>query len=104
MKSMFRRGVAAGMLAALTVSIGLHAQEFRLFDRNVQVHGFGSQGFVYTNDNNWLSMNTSAGSFAMTDGAVNASSQITDRFRVGAQLYDRNVGHMGKWHPELDWA
>lgn len=28
----------------------LQAQEFRLFDRNVQVHGFASQGFVHTDE------------------------------------------------------
>jgi hypothetical protein len=83
----------------------LHAQEFKLFDRTVQVHGFASQGFVHTDNNNWLTMETSDfGSGEFTDFAVNASTQLTDRFRVGAQLYDRNLGGLGKWYPELDWA
>jgi hypothetical protein len=59
---------------------------------------------VRTNDNNWLTMNTSNGSFAMTDGGVNVSSQLTDKFRVGAQVNDRNLGQLGQWHPQLDWA
>jgi hypothetical protein len=80
------------------------AQEFKLFDHTVQVHGFVSQGFVYTNDNNWLTMNTSDGSAAMTDFALNMSSQVTDKLRVGAQGYDRNLGQLGQYHPSLDWA
>ena len=51
-----------------------------------QVHSFASQGFAYSNDNNYLTMDTSKGSFAMTDGGVNISTQVTDKFRVGAQV------------------
>src|SRR3984957_5963386 len=67
--------------------ITLQAQEFKLLDRTVQIHGFASQGFVYTNDNNWLTMNTSQGSAAFTDFGLNMSSQVTDKFRIGAQGY-----------------
>ncbi len=80
------------------------AQEFKVANRRVQVHGFFSQGFVYTDRNNWLTMNTSQGSGAMTDMGLNMSSQLTDKFRVGAQVYDRNLGQLGQWHPSLDWA
>jgi len=84
--------------------ITLQAQEFKLLDRTVQVHGFVSQGFIYTNDNNWLTMNTSQGSAAFTDFGLNMSSQLTDKLRVGAQGYDRNLGQLGQYHPSLDWA
>jgi hypothetical protein len=49
-------------------------------------------------------MNTTGGSGAMTEMGLNVSSQITDKFRVGAQVYDRNLGQLGQWHPSLDWA
>jgi hypothetical protein len=84
--------------------VALQAQEFKLFDRDVQIHGFASQGFVYTNTNNWLTMNSSEGSGAFTEFGVNVSTSITDRLRVGAQLYDRNLGQLGQYHPSLDWA
>lgn len=82
----------------------LLAQDFKLFDRDFQIHGFASQGFVYTNENNWLTMGTSAGSAAFTDFGANISVPITDKFRAGAQIYDRNLGQLGQWHPSLDWA
>lgn len=84
--------------------ISMQAQEFKLFDRMVQVHGFASQGFVYTDENNWLTMNTSQGSAAFTDFGLNLSTQVSDKFRVGVQVYDRNLGQLGQYHPSLDWA
>src|SRR5208337_1621442 len=89
--------ICAGQLA-------LQAQEFKLFDRDVAIHGFVSQGFAYTNTNNWLTMNTSHGSAAYTDFGVNVSTNVTDKLRVGAQFYDRNLGKLGQYHPSLDWA
>jgi hypothetical protein len=49
-------------------------------------------------------MNTSQGSFQFTDIGANISTQLTDRFRIGAQIYDRDIGALGAWHPQLDWA
>jgi hypothetical protein len=92
------------LLCFQAAQFALMAQEFKLLDRTVQVHGFVSQGLVYTNDNNWLTMNTSQGSAAFTDFGLNMSSQVTDKFRIGAQGYDRNLGQLGQYHPSLDWA
>jgi hypothetical protein len=81
------------------------AQDFKVFDRAVQVHGFASQGYVYTAGNNWLTMDTNgAGSFGFTEMGLNASTPVTDKFRVGAQVFDRNLGQLGQYHPSLDWA
>ena len=93
------------LLAALMASRPLPAQfTFSLAGREVQIHSFLSQGFAYSNTNNYLTMQTSRGSFAMTDAGVNAAIQLTDRLRIGAQVYSRNFGNLGKWHPHLDWA
>lgn len=84
--------------------VPLNAQDLKIFDRTVQFHGFASQGFVYTSDNNWLTMGSASGSGAMTDMGGNVSTAITDKLRIGAQVYDRNLGRLGQWHPTLDWA
>lgn len=80
------------------------AQEFKVWDRTVQIHGFFSQGSVKTDQNNWLTMDTVEGSSEMTDMGLNMSSQVTDKFRLGAQVYDRNLGQLGQFHPSLDWG
>lgn len=97
--------LCAGVLLTPAVSTPLQAQEFKAFDRTIQVHGFATEGYLHSSSNNYLTMPTSgSGSFAMTDFGVNASTELTDKIHVGAQLYDRNVGELGNWHPSLDWA
>ena len=49
-------------------------------------------------------MNTLNGSAAMTDFGLNMSSQVTDKLRIGAQGYDRDLGQLGQYHPSLDWG
>ena len=50
------------ILLAGAISVGpglLYAQfDFKIADRPVQVDSFGSQGFAYSNDNNYLTMDT----------------------------------------------
>ena len=93
------------IVAACAVPGALQAQfNFDVEGRQVQVHSFASQGFIYSNQNNYLTMDTSKGSFSLTDFGFNAATQVTDKFRVGAQLYDRNVGKLGNWRPVLDWG
>jgi hypothetical protein len=70
----------------------------------VQIHGFASQGFLLSDRNNYLTMPTRRGSFALTDGGLNASLQVTSRLRVGAQVYSRNVGQLSNGRVYLDWA
>ncbi len=101
---MHRRIVKLAFALFCAGQFTLQAQEFKLFDRSVQVHGFASQGFVYTNTNNWLTMNTSQGSGAFTDFGLNASIAVNDKLRIGAQFYDRNLGQLGRYDPSLDWA
>jgi hypothetical protein len=55
--------------------------DFKLADRTFHVYSFASQGFAYSNDNNYLTMKTSKGSFALTDFGFCASSQITDKLK-----------------------
>ena len=71
--------------------------------REVQLHGYLSVGFASSTDNNYLRMNTSQGS-AFTESGLTVSSQITNKFRVGAQLYNRYIGELGKGRVYLDWA
>jgi hypothetical protein len=99
-------GFVLVVAACFCVGTTTWAQDFSLFNREIQIHGFASQGFVYTDQNNWLTMNTSenSGSADFTDFGANISTSITSKLHVGAQIYDRNLGELGKWHPDLDWG
>jgi hypothetical protein len=102
---MHRKLLPLALLALRVWPAAVMAQDFKLFDRTVQVHGFASQGYVYTAGNNWLTMTTNGdGSFGFTEMGLNMSTPVTDKFRVGAQVFDRNLGQLGQYHPSLDWA
>ena len=101
---MHRRFVPLVFVLLWVGPISLLGQEFKLFSRSVQVHGWASQGFAYSTANNYLTMNTSSGSGAFTDAGISMSTPLTDRFRAGGQVYVRNIGQLGEGHPELDWA
>ncbi len=92
--------------ALCTAPVVLQAQlgQFSLEGHTFQLHGFASQGYAVSNQNNFLTMQTSKGSFAFTDGGLNLSTSLTDKFRVGAQGYLRNVGQLGGGRLSLDWA
>jgi hypothetical protein len=83
----------------------LQAQvDFSLDGYKVHVHGFASQAFGYSDANSYLTMKTSSGSGAFTDGGVNLSTNLNDKFRVGAQGYVRRLGELNKGQAYLDWA
>jgi hypothetical protein len=63
--------------------------DFDLDGHQVQVHGFGSQVFFDSEENNFASMQTSPRSFAYTDGGLSIGIKVTDHFQVGAQRYVR---------------
>src|SRR5579863_3314730 len=95
--------------AAISAGTGtLHAQynfsQFTIDGYQVQMHGFASQGFALSNQNNYLTMDTSKGSFRFTDGGLNLSTKLTSKLRVGAQGYIREIGQIGGGRLTLDWA
>ncbi len=98
------RLAVAGLGLVLSAS-AVHAQSaFTVGTQEVQVHGSIQQGFVVSDGNNFLTMDTASGSAAMTDGAVNLSTQFGRALRIGAQLYSRNIGELGNGQLQLDWA
>jgi hypothetical protein len=91
-------------LASMALPTLLTAQTaIKAHGKEIQIHSFFSQGYAYSDNNNFLTMNTSAGTAAFTDGGINAQTQITGKLRAGGQLYLRNDGQLGNWHPEGDW-
>ena len=90
----------------VTVAAGSAEAQFSAPFRegSVQVHGFFTQGYAISNQNNYLTMNTSKGTAQMTDGGLNMSWKINGKLRVGAQVYDRYIGELGKGKATIDWA
>ncbi len=70
---------------------------------SLQFHGFVSQGAFITTTYNYLGR-SKHGSVEFTEAALNASTEVSDRLRVGLQLFTRDVGPIGDYKLTLDWA
>ena len=68
----------------------------------VEVHGFVSQGFIKTTQNNYLA-ESKRGSFEFSEVAINFSKDLTDRMRVGMQLFTHDLGPLGNYRTRFDW-
>jgi len=68
----------------------------------IQGHGFVSQGFIKTSSNNYLA-DSERGSFEFTEVGLNFTKELSDKFRVGAQLFARNLGPIGNYSVQFDW-
>src|ERR1017187_4025840 len=78
----------------------LHAQSLA----DIEIHGFVTQGFLFSSHNNYLTMQSSSGSLQWTDGAVSVSDSLTDKLRVGIQLHMYQLGQLGGPNIQVDWA
>src|SRR5271168_5256558 len=79
---------------------GLRAQDAA----NIEIHGFVTQGFLFSSKNNYLTTQSSSGSLQWTDGAVSVSDSLSDKLRVGIQLHMYQLGQLGGPNIEVDWA
>jgi hypothetical protein len=70
----------------------------------IQIHGFATQGFLFSSANNYLSMKSSGGSLAWTDGAVSVIDSLSPNLRVGIQLHMYQLGDLGGPNIQVDWA
>jgi hypothetical protein len=81
-------------------SVGVVAQDLE----NVQIHGFATQGFLFSSQNNYLSMKSSSGSLRWTEGAISVNDAVTDKLRVGIQLHMYQIGEFGGPNVLVDWV
>jgi hypothetical protein len=66
------------------------------------VHGFVSQGFLKTTDNNYLG-HSKRGSFEFAEVGINFTKTLNDNLRAGVQLFARDLGRLGNLSPTFDW-
>jgi hypothetical protein len=87
-------------LFLLILAGSLSAQDFS----GVEIHGYVTQGFLYSSHNNYLTMQSSSGSLQWTDGAVSVVDSLSDNLRVGIQLHMYQLGQLGGPNVQVDWA
>lgn len=79
-----------------------HALAFDI-SRDVEIHGFVSQGYMKSNENNFLA-DTKDGTFQFNEAGLNFNTSITDDLRMGIQFFARDLGDLGNDEITIDWA
>ena len=69
----------------------------------VEIHGFFSQGYLDSNGNNYFA-DTEGGTGDFREIGLNVSKSFTPNFRVGAQVFARDLADIGNNEVVLDWA
>jgi hypothetical protein len=90
-----------GLALALATCLRANAQS--LEDLNLQIHGYATQGFLYTDHNNIFTTQSSDGSPAWTEAVVNLTAQPIPKLRIGVQARYYLLGNIGD-KITLDWA
>jgi hypothetical protein len=92
------------LIGALAMALGaIPATAQSLEDLNIQIHGYATQGFLYTTQNNILTTSSSNGSPAWSEAVVNLTSQPIPKLRIGVQARYFLLGNFGN-SITLDWA
>lgn len=100
---MKRFRIVAIVLASMRLCSGAFASAQSMDDLNLQVHGYATQGFIYSNHNSWDTTDSSGGSAAWTDAVVNLTVQPLPKLRIGIQARYYLLGDYGD-QVILDWA
>jgi hypothetical protein len=96
-----KRISVAAMVLALGVTIPGFGQS--LDDLNIQIHGYATQGFLYTTQNNILTTHSSDGSPAWTEAVLNIGATPSPKLRIAVQGRYFLLGNYGNTIA-LDWA
>ena len=75
------------------------------FDFNdLRINGFISQGYMKTNENNWLATDSVDGTFQINEVGVTFNAPVSEKLHIGIQLLARDLGNEGNNEVRLDWA
>ena len=69
----------------------------------LQIHGFISQGFMKSDQNNYLTL-SSEGSYEFMETGINFNKALNEKIYVGLQIFARDLGDQGNNQFVLDWG
>ncbi len=69
----------------------------------VHIHAFASQGAILTTGNDYLVQDSKHVSFQMSEVGINVTKNLTDKMRMGLQLFAQDFGPAGNYTAKMDW-
>ncbi len=90
---------------AMLLNTSIHASELtdKLPD-SLQIHGFASQGFIETSDNDFFGDSDDGGSFDFREIGLNASLRPFSNLQLSAQILSRTAGEGDDGDIRLDYG
>ncbi len=70
----------------------------------VEIHGFISQGYMMSDDNNFYASTEHGGTSQFNEVGLNFKSNVSDRLMVGIQFFTRDLGRLGNNEVTIDYA
>lgn len=86
----------------LFISAVALAEDKAWYDQ-IELHGFASQGYIYTTENNFYGTSEN-GSFEFTEVGINGSFRVSPKLRISAQVLSRQAGRFDNGSPRLDYG
>ncbi len=80
------------------------ANDCLAYDGDLYLHGFVSQGYLLSTENNYPISNSVNGSAEFNEVGINIYSFPTEQLRLGFQLIGRDLGEEGNNALYIDWA
>lgn len=91
------------MVTLITIAIWINPVKAYEVE-NIDIHGFISQGFLKSNEYNYITHNSKDGSFEYNEMGINFSKGLSEKLRIGVQLFARDIGDAANNKITLDWA
>ncbi len=87
------------------ISIFLAAWNAYAYDlEQTEIHGFISQGYLISDDNNYFFAETKDGTFQFSEIGINFTTRPTENLSLGMQFLSRDLGRAGNNEVKIDWA
>jgi len=92
-----------GIFMVMAVLVSAFAGSSAIAGPQVDIHGFVSQGWIQSDNNNFLA-ETEDGTAEFNEVGINFQSELSDSLRVGIQFLSRDLGEYGNNEVVIDWA
>ncbi len=73
-------------------------------DGNVEINGFISQGFLKSDTHDIYFADTEDGTFQFNEAGLTFTTHVSDRLRLGMQIFAKDLGSMGNDEITVDYA
>lgn len=70
----------------------------------VDIHGFITQGYLWSDENNFMADTEGNGTLQFNEAGINFASDVSERLRLGVQFIARDLGKAGNKEVTIDWA